>query len=1044
MNMRQLSSQPSGPVLPAPWQNAMTPSSSSKNDLNLDMFRNPACQYRGVTLWFLNDRLDPDEAEWQLRGFHEAGWGAVITRTFRGIRTRYLSPEWLAVSDRAVAVSKELGMRVFLQHADKNAAGYMASGVPGMRENYRSKLLIRAQADAEPPPNSERVMSSDNFTYYVQTVVPPGQWAQLMAALDLLNEEAIQAYLAKAYDPLVERYGAEFGKTIEGVWVDEPWLMMWRLARPPMLPWTPDLPSQFERDWGYSILSHLPELFSEQGGYRRTRCHFWRTVTAQYIRAYWEPVGRWCRKHGTQFAGHLLTEDTLESQISGTAGIMPFYEYMQLLGIDHLTKNLETWPAGAKFIMTPKQCVSAANQLGREEVLSEIYGVSDQALTFEDRKWMGEWLAVLGVNYRCYHGSFYSMTGCRKRFYPPHLSHQQPWWPENRLVADPMARLSYTLRQGKYAAEILVIHPLDSAHCEYSPVKPSAAVKDMQASLDTISENLLALHRQYDYGDDTLMERFGRVEGARLHVGLMSYRIVVLPSLVSLRQSTARLIGQFQDAGGHVVSVGTLPSFIEAEPSDSLTRILGRVVYSRNTIEALGHLLGKILPPDVELAGANATRIWIHQRRLPGRQILFLFNTDRSMPVDTVLSIRGKGRLDAWDLVSADIRPPPQEYSDGHVRAPLHFEPGSSHLLVLEDDAAPVTVKPTAVDVIRTIPLTGAFTIRRLDPNALTLDMCRFRCSDEPWSDTVPIIGIQEWLTAKKYNGPLELEFRFSADFAPSRCELVMENTFTYQATINGAPVSQVDRGYYFDKGFRRFDVSHQVVAGENVVRIACDFVACDATAIFEPERLYGTELEAVYVIGDFAVRQPESGHFVIGAESGTGAGDLTADGYPFFTGRILLAKELDLPALSAGEHAIIDLGPLQAVLAKVRVNGCETGAVAWTPYRVDATSALRPGRNTVEIELITSLRNLLGPHHYTGPHKLQVADASFTANSECVDWMFLPQRHQLKTWSDAYQFIPLGVSNQACVRFTNELNNNCLDDSSLENQQGKTSSCLN
>lgn len=987
---------------------------TAMDDIYPAVFRDPPCQYRGVTLWFLNNRLDPDEAEWQLRGFHQAGWGAVITRVFRGIRAPYLSPEWLAVSDRAVKVSKELGMRVFLQHADKNASGYMASGVPGMQERFRHKILTRAEIAAEPPPNSERLLVQGGYAYYWQTVVPPGQWAQLMAVLDLLDDETVRAYLAKAYAPLFERHGTEFGKTIEAVWVDEPLVRIGGYTSLPTLPWTPRLPELFQRDWGYSILSHLPELFDEEGDYRRVRYHFWRTVMAQFASAYWEPVGRWCHEHGTRFAGHLMAEDTLESQISNTGGVMPFYEHMQLPGIDHLTKNLETWPAGTKFVVTPKQCVSVANQLGRKEVLSEVYGVSDQALSFEDRKWIAEWLAVLGVNYRCYHGSFYSMTGCRKRFYPPHLSHQQPWWPENRLIADPMARLSYALRQGKYAAEILVIHPLDSAHCEYSPVKPAPILQEMQGSLAAVSENLLALHRQFDYGDDTILAKYGRVVADRLQVGEMTYRAVILPSLVSLRGSTARLLEEFLDAGGHVVSVGTLPSLIDARPDPALDRILAQVVPRSNTVEDLGGLLAQLLPPEVELTGVGAGRVWIHHRRLPGRQLLFLFNTDRSSAADTQLRICGQGRLDAWDLVSAKACPVPQNETTECICAKLRFEPGGSHLLVLEEKAAPVSIKTPKATVARSVALTGPFAVRRRDPNALTLDMCRYRRGADPWSDCLPVIGVQELLTAQQYRGPIEMEFRFAADHAPPHCELVIEDSHECQVSINGTPVERRGNDYFWDKGFKRLDVSHHVVAGENLVRIACDFVPGDATAIMEPELLYGTELEAIYVVGEFAVGQPAAGQFILSPESETVPGDLVANGYPFFAGRIVLTKELELPAPATGERVVIEIGPLQAVLAKVRVNGWDAGAIAWAPYRLDVTSAVRSGRNTVEIELITSLGNLLGPHHYTGPRKPGVWNSSFTARSECAEWMLLPRRRRLESWSDAYQFVPLGLSAQA------------------------------
>jgi len=72
---------------------------------------------------------------------------------------------------------------------------------------------------------------------------------------------------------------------------------------------------------------------------------------------------------------------------------------------------------------------------------------------------------VLGINVRCFHGSFYSLRGRRKRIYPPHLSHPQPWWPDNPHVARRYARLSCALSQGVFRPQVLVLHPVESAFC---------------------------------------------------------------------------------------------------------------------------------------------------------------------------------------------------------------------------------------------------------------------------------------------------------------------------------------------------------------------------------------------------------------------------------------------------------------------------------------------------------------------------------------------------------------------------------------------------
>jgi len=66
---------------------------------------------------------------------------------------------------------------------------------------------------------------------------------------------------------------------------------------------------------------------------------------------------------------------------------------------------------------------------------------------------------------------------------------------------------------------------------------------------------LLALHRDYDFGDEMIMEQFGRVEGGRLFVNKASYPIVVLPPMRTLSASTVKLLTDFLDSGGRLAAV---------------------------------------------------------------------------------------------------------------------------------------------------------------------------------------------------------------------------------------------------------------------------------------------------------------------------------------------------------------------------------------------------------------------------------------------------------------------------------------------------------
>ena len=224
-----------------------------------------------------------------------------------------------------------------------------------------------------------------------------------------------------------------------------------------------------------------------------------------------------------------------------------------------------------------------------------------------------------------------------------------------------------------------------------------------------------------------------------------------------------------------------------------------------------------------------------------------------------------------------------------------------------------------------------------------------------------------------------------------------------------------MDGAFYRDRGFHRLEADGLVQTGANEVRVAREFVAAEPTAVRDPERFYGTELEAAYLIGDFAVRR-DGAEYLLAPEQAEVGPDLLAAGYPFYAGRLVLATDLDLPAPEPGERVFLELGPLQAIVAKVAINGQAAGAIAWAPWEVEITPWLRRGANRIEIELANSLRNLLGPLHRRVAGSLDVWDAHFSARSERADWMDPPQRGQLRTWTDDYQLAPLGIAPAARV----------------------------
>jgi hypothetical protein len=193
-------------------------------------------------------------------------------------------------------------------------------------------------------------------------------------------------------------------------------------------------------------------------------------------------------------------------------------------------------------------------------------------------------------------------------------------------------------------------------------------------------------------------------------------------------------------------------------------------------------------------------------------------------------------------------------------------------------------------------------------------------------------------------------------------------------------------------------------------------------------DRFYGTELEQIYLTGDFGVKGKFIGNdefetvrhryspgFTITAEKKKTGGDLLADGYCFFSGTLKLLADVTLPEIREDERVYLNIGGFESVLSEIEINGRIAGNIAWKPYSLDITEYIWKGENRIVIALTNSLRNLLGEIHF-----VPVGDQKFTSQwslkvsprlADGPDWYLNRTGGKLKTWSDDYFFRPFGIS---------------------------------
>ena len=440
-------------------------------------FQNPGPAWRGKPFWAWNGRLDKTELLRQVHVMKEMGLGGFFMHSRVGLATEYLGDEWFECINACADEAEQLGMEAWLYDEDRWPSG-SAGGLVTQNPEFRMRFL-RCTVVAEAQWQwHEGILSAfacelaaDGLSYHSLRRVAPGSavppgfsilefTVEEMASsnfyngytyLDTMNRAATDAFLKSTHQKYVEKCGDRLGKSIKGIFTDEPHRgsLMTSFGQGLgssewIVPWTPKILEHWETAYGDDLLAHLPEIFLFPDGQtvHPTKWKYVELCLSLFTENFCKPMDAWCREHNLVLTGHFLHEDNLTSQVAMNGSMMRCYEFMQYPGMDLLTE-------GNKAFWVAKQLQSVGRQLGKPWLMSELYGCTGWQMGLEGHKHVGDWQALFGVNLRCHHLSWYTMEGEAKRDYPASILHQSAWWKDYNAVETYFARLGFLLSQGE-------------------------------------------------------------------------------------------------------------------------------------------------------------------------------------------------------------------------------------------------------------------------------------------------------------------------------------------------------------------------------------------------------------------------------------------------------------------------------------------------------------------------------------------------------------------------------------------------------------------
>ena len=900
-------------------------------------------QYKPIPFWSWNAKLNPERLCHQIDQMHQWGIGGFFMHARSGLLTEYLSDEWMQCVEACSQHANQAGMDAWLYDENGWPSGFAGGKLLEDSANCDQYLTYTIgprdtaaavcygiDTDKLVRLTEEYCGGEDVMNLYISVSIDTA---------DVLNPDVTSKFISLTHEQYKAKFGGDLRGKIRGVFSDEP---QYHRAH---TPYTPMVAKYWQEEFGEDILDSLGLLFLEKEGYRQFRYRYWKAMQYLMLENFSKPVYAWCEENGLEFTGHYIEEVALGTQLMCCAGVMPFYEHMHIPGIDWLGRDTSN-------TLPQRQIASAAAQLGKKQILTESYAGCGWNVTPKELKQIAEFQFVYGVNLLCHHLFPYEEYGQRKRDWPSHFSEFNPWVPAefsdfNRYIT----RLGYMISESREPVNVAVLHPIRSAYFDYKRECDAFGIYEreiqLQEDIQLFTQNGFAFH----FLDETLLEKYGFVQGTQIGCGKCSYDYLILPHILTMDASTQKLLKQYVSAGGKVLVLGDKPQFVEAEPHSY------DWLQTNCTLEAIC--------AEQPYRITNACQ-HLHQtyRTIDGCEFMFVMNGSKTETItqryDLGPQIKSFRKLDLLTL------------KEKQVSLELTLEPGGSALLLPCRDAL---VQNESNDIVHFIPQNATV---QYEKNTLVVDYVRYSFDGCEFTDPLPCAKLFQMLLRERLHKPIWLKYEFEVRHIPEAIWLVAESCNAQGQCVNGYPVDAWEPADG-EPNILRTNISPYIRMGTNEYLLKIDWYQSEDVyfALFgenvnestRNKMVYDNELEPIRIVGRFGVysdtafADAEDGYvygrgFWIGAVPKMLSEPVTV-GFPFLDGRISLRQSVYLknPNVSLKVK-----GNYQA--AYVRVNGKDAGKLLFDDC-LDIQPYAFAGDNDVEVTFIISKRNLLGPHHW-------------------------------------------------------------------------------
>ena len=900
-------------------------------------------KYKPIPFWSWNDELDEKELIKQIDWMHENGIGGFFMHARGGLTTPYLGEKWFNCIKACLKRAKELDMEAYAYDENGWPSGFVGGKL--LEDEYNRDMYFTYKYGKY----DEKAVISYDYSGPSLIKVTSGEdvlniyQGTSTSTADILNKDVVRKFIDLTHEQYKKH---DIYNNLRGFFTDEPQYYRWDV------PFTRVLPQYFLEKYNEDVIERIGLLFVDKKGYEDFRYKYYLSLQELMIESFAKQIYNWCDDNGYKLTGHYIEEVGLGKQILCCAGVMPFYEYEHIPGIDHLGRGIDD-------NISARQLGSVMAQLDKRQGLGEIFACAGWDATPMELKRIAEYYMVNGVNLLCHHLLPYSEHGQRKRDYPEHYSKINPWVEYSfKEFNDHFSNIGKLLANSKELANVGVFHPIRSGYFNYKRELEwgcDFGLVDLTNNLLNISNTLTKNGVMYHYLDETIMERHAYVKGDTLVVGECSYKFIIIPEgTLTFSKNTKRLFEEYASNGGKFYIVKDKPMYLEG------ARYNHDYLVSNVTLE-------DIIASKPYISPFNENIKIAFREHDNGEKFLYVFNLSDTTNVH--IEVPGYCSFECGDEV---------------LDTDLVFEKYESKILY------PSNRKATPKVQNKLIELDHKFEVVKPALNYLTLDYLRYSKDGINYSHKINCMGVLDILLKERYEGDLYLKYEFELKEEVDSIESLIEDSHIKEVYINGNIVKK--SGELLEKDLWLYDLSSHLKLGLNEIVIKINYYQSENVyyALFGENvqesikncLVYDTTIEAIYLRGYFGVY----GDFSDGVASDVVIGEnfyiaspkkeitsLIKDGYPFFRGTISLKQTLNVDDVNKTlfikeRFQIIDLF----------INGNYVKRMMFD-NKVDVSKYLKVGENEIRIDLVVSNRNLLGPFHdraeeadFVGPYTFE------------------------------------------------------------------------